>query len=76
MSNAKTVKLVNKAIADAKALLGPGWYHVSPAIRRGLVMEGVVAVLYGQDESIDPARVVALMRDLVEEVNTRGLVLE
>jgi hypothetical protein len=52
-------KLAQECIERAKKLVGAGWDHISTDLRWGLVAANILAIMDAQDESIDPARVVA-----------------
>lgn len=63
------VKTAQRLLQQAKAMLGPGWNHVSEDIQRALVMERVLVLVLSQDESIDPVTVLRVMRELAAEVD-------
>lgn len=68
-SQEKSRTIARRLVNNAKDSMGGGWNHISPAIRRAIVMDAVVGVVCGQDESIDPKNVVALLSSLVSEVD-------
>lgn len=68
-SQEKARMIARRLVSNAKDGMGGGWNHISPAIRRAIVMDAVVGVVCGQDESIDPKNVVALLNSLVSEVD-------
>jgi hypothetical protein len=66
MREAHTERLARSCIADAKAILGSGWGHVSDEIRWGLVCASIVALHEAQDESISSDSVRRLISKVTE----------
>lgn len=69
MAKTQAERLAKKCYDDARELLGQGWAHVSPAVRRGLVDSNVLGVLRLQDESTSAEAVLALVRAVDREVD-------
>jgi hypothetical protein len=59
-------QIAAKLITNAKRTMGAGWDHISPALRRGLVMAEVIGVTEQQDEEIPAAKVLAFQAAIVK----------
>jgi hypothetical protein len=68
MSKTKAQILAAGCVKNAKEMLGSGWNHVSDDIRWGLVSSQILAIFLGQDETINPVKV----RALIEEINAES----
>lgn len=58
-----------RCLKDARAMLGPGWNHVSREIRRALVQERVFRIVLSQDESVAPTTVLRVAHAVAEAVD-------
>lgn len=59
-------QIAAKLIANAKRTMGAGWDHISPTLRRGLVMAEVIGVTEQQDEETSAAKVLAFQAAIVK----------
>jgi len=62
--HARIAGIAKRCVAQARAQLGSGWDHVSPALRAGLVDSAVLGVVLSLDEGTRPERVVAMLHEL------------
>lgn len=67
--DAKIRSLARAEVRHAQNSLGHGWAHVSHALRRGLVMSGVVSVVRTQDESVSAEARVSMLDIMCTEVD-------
>lgn len=59
-------QIAGRCIDEAKAMLGPGWGHLSSEIQWGLVAARIVGVIQTQDESTPPESVIRYFNELVD----------
>lgn len=50
-------------------MFGNGWRHISPEVQDAVIDSRVLAVTLAQDESIDPARVLAYTNEILAEID-------
>lgn len=55
-------------VKSSKAMLGPGWNHVSAEIRESIALAHVLTVMLSQDESIKAETILKTTREIADEV--------
>jgi hypothetical protein len=66
MEKTKADKLAKQCYDGARKMMGEGWKHLGNEIRMALIRDRAFSIILAQDESIDPAKVLALAAELNE----------
>ena len=61
--------IARRCVSEAQEMFGNGWRHISPEVQDAVIDSRVLAVTLAQDESIDPARVLAYTNEILAEID-------